>query len=420
MRNGKRHRIHSSGGTRLRRWCLGLLGAWLAVALLAPFIANDRPLYVRWNGHGFFPALTTGSVFVAGEVTLDLDHTDWKSFPCDRIVFAPVPWSPGKPDYLNADYAEPGAAVAGHRPGDAQPLHGSFRHVLGTDKLGRDVLSGLIHGARVSLFTALLSMLLASAIGVLLGALAGYLGDTTVRARRGVVTMTLIGAIPAFFYGFQVRAFALKDGLASSAGEFLLQLLASMAICTAVIALFFLAGRLFSRRGWPAKTVYLPVDAMVSRVIEILVALPLLVLVLAVAALVRPSYGNLVVIIGLTAWTDIARLVRAEVMKVRSAGYIDAARVMGFSFRRIIGRHVLPNALAPALVAMAFGVGAVVLTESSLSFLGAGVPPDTVSWGSMLAQGRGNIHAWWLVVFPGLAVFGVVALFNALGETLRN
>ena len=129
---------------------------------------------------------------------------------------------------------------------------------------------------------------------------------------------------------------------------------------------------------------------------------------------------NLMIIIGLTAWTGIARLTRAEFLRVSTMEYIQAAKSLGISEFRIIFKHALPNALAPALVAIAFGVASAILIESSLSFLGIGVPPSTVTWGSLLNLGREQFTAWWLLVFPGLAIFITVTVYNLLGEGLRD
>ena len=129
---------------------------------------------------------------------------------------------------------------------------------------------------------------------------------------------------------------------------------------------------------------------------------------------------NLMIIIGLTAWTGIARLTRAEFLRISTMEYIQAAKSLGISEFRIIFKHALPNALAPALVAIAFGVASAILIESSLSFLGIGVPPSTVTWGSLLNLGREQFTAWWLLVFPGLAIFITVTVYNLLGEGLRD
>jgi peptide/nickel transport system permease protein len=126
------------------------------------------------------------------------------------------------------------------------------------------------------------------------------------------------------------------------------------------------------------------------------------------------------VLIALTSWTGIARLTRAEILRIKKLDYIQAAKALGYSQSRIIMRHALLNGLAPALVAIAFGVASTILIESSLSFLGIGLPIDTVTWGSMLSEGRTQFSAWWMTVFPGLAIFITVTIYNILGDALRE
>jgi len=134
-----------------------------------------------------------------------------------------------------------------------------------------------------------------------------------------------------------------------------------------------------------------------------------------------PSILNIIVIIGLTSWTDIARIIRAEVMYLKALPYVEAASVLGLGKRSVLFRHILPNAIAPAFVFITFGVSGAILSESGLSFLGLGVQPPEPSWGNMLTSGKDYIEtAWWLVLFPGVFIFLAVFGFNLLGEGLRD
>jgi peptide/nickel transport system permease protein len=163
------------------------------------------------------------------------------------------------------------------------------------------------------------------------------------------------------------------------------------------------------------------VDSLVSRLVETLTAFPTIVLVLVVQGLVaHPTMSTMLLAIGLTRWTEVARLVRAEVLLVTSQEYVLAARALGARPGRVLSRHVLPNAIAPVLVAATFGVASVVLIEASLTFLRVGVPPPTASWGEMLSEARDHAFAWWLLVLPGLAVFATVVALNLVGEALRD
>jgi peptide/nickel transport system permease protein len=157
------------------------------------------------------------------------------------------------------------------------------------------------------------------------------------------------------------------------------------------------------------------------RLVDIMLCFPTFFLILAVIAMLEPSIWYIMIIIGLTGWMGVARLVRAEVLTLREREFVLAARGLGASDLRIIVRHILPNALSPVLVAATLGVAGAILTESALSFLGIGVQPPTPSWGNILTAGKDYIEfAWWLSLFPGLAILITVLAYNLLGEGLRD
>jgi len=163
------------------------------------------------------------------------------------------------------------------------------------------------------------------------------------------------------------------------------------------------------------------VDNLISRFIEIMMCFPFFFLVLAVMAFLEPGINKIMIVIGITSWTGMARLVRGEILKIKNEEYIMAARALGLSDFRIIFRHILPNAIAPVLVSATFGVASAVLVESSLTFLGFGVQIPTPSWGEILSQGERYLQiGWWLALFPGIAIFITVFAYNILGEGLRD
>ncbi len=163
------------------------------------------------------------------------------------------------------------------------------------------------------------------------------------------------------------------------------------------------------------------IDIFISRLIEIVICFPTFFLILAVLAFVGPSIYNIMIVIGLTGWTGIARLVRGEFLKQRQSEYVAAAKAQGARWHRIVFRHIFPNTLAPVFVSATFGVASAILIESSLSFLGFGVQPPTPSWGDILSQSRDFIDiAWWLTLFPGLAIFLTITSYNLVGEGLRD
>jgi peptide/nickel transport system permease protein len=161
-------------------------------------------------------------------------------------------------------------------------------------------------------------------------------------------------------------------------------------------------------------------DMLISRVIEVVMLFPSLFLILTLVALIGRSVYIIMVVIGITGWPSIARLVRGEVLKQRAIEYTLAARALGSSSLRIVFRHILPNALSPVLVAAPFGIAAAIITEATLSLLGFGVEPPTPSWGSLLQQAHGNYHYWWLIVVPSTGIFLAVTLLNLVGSGLRD
>lgn len=163
------------------------------------------------------------------------------------------------------------------------------------------------------------------------------------------------------------------------------------------------------------------IDIVVSRIIEIMMCFPTFFLILTILALVGPSLLSVMVVIGLTGWTGIARIVRGEFFKLRETEFVMASRALGARDRWIIIRHVLPNSLAPVLVSATFGIASTILIESSLSFLGFGVQPPTPSWGDILSQSRDFMDfAWWLTLIPGLAIFITITAYNLVGEGFQD
>lgn len=412
---------------RVAVWAMRFLVFLCLLALLAPVLANDLPLYCVYKGRTFFPAFTFKTNYeITDERTgnverLDVMHHEWKQTCLESVVWPLLSvYAPGKSDIPNADLGPFSEQTFKDCKGNRIKMPARFRHWLGTSRDGADVLSGLLHGIKFSLFIGIFSYLIASLLGIFLGSAAGYFGNSVLVTTWGGVLVFCAGSGLAYFYGFVVRSAELKDAFSQSGLSVLWQFFISVSIIAGILFLSFKLGKLASKIRIFSRAVSVPVDSIVSRSIEVMNSMPLFLLIITLGVIAKPSYATLIMIIGFTSWTGIARLTRAEFLRIRSLDYIQAGKSFGFSHARIIFRHALPNALAPSLVAIAFGIASCILTESSLSFLGVGVPPDVVTWGKIISAARESLSSWWLVIFPGLAIFLTVLMYNLIGEGLRD
>ncbi len=218
---------------------------------------------------------------------------------------------------------------------------GSVRHLLGTDALGRDVLSRLVYGGRVSILVGLSSVLISGVIGIVLGLVSGFFGGKT--------------------------------------------------------------------------------DDLISGFAEIQLAFPFILLAITIMAVLGPGLLNIIVVLGISRWVAYGRVVRGQVISIREREFVEATRALGYPVSRILFMQVLPNALSPLIVIATFAVAGNIISESSLSFLGLGVPPSVVTWGGMLSEGREYLRgAWWMATFPGLAIMATVLSINLIGDWLRD
>ncbi|HSG30285.1 MAG TPA: ABC transporter permease [Thermodesulfobacteriota bacterium] len=289
------------------------------VALFDDLIAGSKPIIIKYDGSLYSPAVFNHKDLIG----VDLSDSDLVKDKASFVIYPPVKYSPTENDLLSV-----------LSPPDSN-------HYFGTDDRGRDVLSRMIHGAKISLSIGFVAVGIAFIIGIIMGGIAGYYGGKT--------------------------------------------------------------------------------DFIISRLFEIMITFPVFFLILTILAFRDPSIYNIMIVIGATGWTGIARLIRGDFLKIRNYDYITAQKALGSGDIRIMFMHILPNALAPVLVAATFGIAGAILTESALSFLGFGVPPPTPSWGDVLSQSKKYVDfAWWLVIFPGLAIFLTVTSFNLVGEGFRN
>jgi len=288
------------------------------IAVFQDFVAGNKPLLFIDNEKVYVPVAFSYPELIS--VDIKKAHMSREG---TFAIFPPIAYSPTEND-LYAILQAP-----------------SKKHLFGTDDRGRDVMSRMVHGTRVSLSIGFIAVGISALIGIVLGAVAGYYGGT--------------------------------------------------------------------------------IDFIISRLFEVMITFPVFFLILTVLAFSNPSIYNIMIVIGLTSWTGIARLVRGEFLKFRNFAFVDGAVVLGGSDLRIIFKHIMPNSLAPVFVSATFGIAGAILVESSLSFLGFGVPPPEPSWGDALSQSQKYVDfAWWLVLFPGLLIFATVTSLNLIGEGFRN
>jgi peptide/nickel transport system permease protein len=313
---------------RFRRNSIALAGLYvvcfLAVtAIFADFLANDKPYYLEYRGKTYFPIFRSYIVGAKlGHWPAELLNVDFKKLEGAKAIFPPIPFRA-----TNINLLEP-----------LEPP--SSKHWFGTDKLGRDISAGMIHGSRISLSIGFVAVGIAVIIGVILGAIAGYFGS------------------------------------------------------------------------W--------VDLVISRLFEVMLSIPTFFLLITIAALLPPSIYLTMLIIGATSWVGIARFTRNEFLRIRTLDYVTSAIALGVTDRKVMFKHILPNALAPVIVSVVLGIAGAILVESALSFLGIGVPAELVTWGSILHEASTTTFAWWLAVFPGFAIFITVLAYYLVGEGLRE
>lgn len=401
---------------RLARWAIRLIVFLIFVAVFGDFIANERPIYCVLDGETHFPVTEQYLVDLGWkEWPPDFFQKSWTEHDYESVIFPPIPYSANTQDLKNANFQSP--------IGKQKIKSRRWRHWLGTDLWGHDAAAGMVAGCRIALLIGLVAMSVATVLGIFFGALAGYFGDRGMGMSRAGLILGGIALPLGWFYGFQSRGHTWS--LAAKNGSITWEFFKSLAI----LAIFLGAAKLIGTglKKMPVigdffeKKLHLPLDLMVMRLIEILNSIPGLLLLVAIVGILQSSSVIVVmVVIGLIRWTSIARFLRAELLKVRNLNYIESARAMGFPDWRILWKHALPNSLTPVLITISFGLASAVLLESTLSFIGFGVGQDNITWGTMLAEARRHPKAWWLALFPGLAIFITVTIFNLLGEALSD
>jgi peptide/nickel transport system permease protein len=371
------------------RMAWGFLFTVILIALIGPLLANEKPYYCKLEGRVYFPMFS--NITEAGLSVVHPSHSpvSWKTTPFETVLRAPIAYSHSTIDLNAGTYS---------RPGHTSSVSWHYGHWLGTDGIGRDVLAGMIRGCRVSLLIGLGSMLLALLIGVPLGASAAWWGNKEWRISYVQFALLAITFLLIILIWFTPLSFRMRG-------------LISMVI---LLTGFIMLHRSSSERQ---GRISMPLDRMVMGTVSIIDGFPGLFLILVLVAIV-PAKGWVVIMftIALLRWPSMARYMRAEVYKMKEMNYIRAAQILNVPSFQILRRQVIPFAFRPVMISFVFGVSTAILAESSLSFLGIGLPAEENNWGRLLAQSRNHFDAWWLVVFPGLAIFLTLLSLYTIGN----
>ncbi len=382
--------VQSPKVLKVAKWVIGI---FLVIGLCSRFIANDLPLIAKYEGYICFP--------VGNELLSDMGLIKGKTYNKSTFEWTVMPPVPYSSDQLNSKV---NISVG---PLDNQEISSlRYRHWLGTDHLGRDVLAGLVHGTTIAMKVGLLSVFFSLLLGLYLGLLGGYFGDDGWKINLFALLFIILIKLMGLYYF--IYPIVLDPSLLY---YFLLVVIVSVLVLSVL-------------RYIPATTkpsISLPLDLITTKIIEVLKSIPNLFIILALIAIFdKPSIWNVIIIISLIGWPKFARLVRAEILQIKNLEYIQSAKSIGLSDIQIIIKHALPNALTSVISITAFAISGAILLESTLSFLGLGIPLEEVSWGSMLSDARASFSSWWLAVFPGFAIFLVLISFYILGNQLNE
>lgn len=358
-----------------KRWYILIFVFYGLVGLFNSFIANNKPIIAQKGGEYFFPAFNDfardlglkKSAFIYNQEV----RYDWQ-------VNTLVP-------YLAS---QPSSNIGFHAPSSA--------HILGSDELGRDVLAGIVRGCYTSFRIGLFGTLLCGFFGVFLGIASGYFENYGIKLNLIQWTLLcLLISIAIFYWIYPFADFSFYP--------FMLAILIGIII--------YLTLKITHRLN--IKKYYFPLDAIINKIIEIRKSIPSLIIVLACLPLfTHRSVNNVILLIVILGWTNFARHGRAETLSLKQREFVTASKMMGADFLHIFRYHLLPNMKSTLLALAISSFTANILLESTLSFLSMGLPPTEVSWGSMIAESRENMNAWWMFVFPGLTLMILVFSLN--------
>jgi len=375
----------------IKKWYAIFLLVLIVVSFFASIIANDKPIYCKLDNQIFFPAIndwfygnTKNSIFA---------NESWKSKSLQNVIWSPIPFK----------YFQQNMDEALEKP-FFKPSY-SQNHWLGTDHLGRDIAAGLVNGTKTAILVGFGSIFLIIIIGFSLGTLSGYYGNNRLIVNKFSFVINSILILFGLIYLISYHHRLHED-------HYIYIFLAVLLFSTIIINI--------TSKKWTFQQLTIPIDSIILKIIELIQTIPKLLLLITMMAILERSIWTIILIIGIFGWTTIAKLTRAETLRITTLEYITIVQLYKLTDMKIIFKHILPNIFPPLLISLCFGVATAIMAEAGLSFLGLGLPANEVSWGSMLSESRLYLNSWWLLVFPGGLLFLTIYSLHKTGEFIRK
>ena len=417
MKNKKFRSSPKSFWSKVKQLKIRFAVVWLLslffIAVFLEFLASDKPILAKVEETWYMPSL--------GETMFDLGVNErynkirrvkWEKH--DEFKIMPlVPYSANTLDLKNASYKGP------FEKQRVQSIR--YRHWLGTDKIGRDVLAGLLNGCRVIIKIMLIVGFVAGVLGLLIGGFAGFLGDRSVKWTLSKIILYGLGAFMSIYTVYMILNVSLISKGVLHIKEVVLAIVLQIVLLGVSRQLY---RRIIYKQidlRFSLSSYSIPVDSIFYFMIVLITAMPFTMILLALLGYFQsPSLVLTMSLFGFVLWKNIARIIRGEVLRIKEQDYILASRQLGLSRGKIFWRHIFPNIKNQFFITLALVVSGSLLIEATLSFLGIGMAVGEISWGVLLSQGKSNISAYWLSLFPGILLVITVYSINAIAERYKN
>ena len=390
------------------RWILLIF----VLGLSHKYLANDKALIAKVEGKWYFPVTEQGLAKMGlNDRYKKIQRIKWSRHKEFKLMPL-VPYTARGLDLKNKNFEGPFAKQ--------QLSSQRYRHWLGTDKLGRDVLAGLLSGCRLVFYICLIVGLFTGVLGLLIGGYSGLLGDDGLSWPLVKLIYYLLCSL-LFTYVFVTglnQYLVIKQGLEVKDAVLILSFLLLIVQGVRYSYRYIVHPLVGSRFAWAIK---IPVDSSYYFLTIVLSALPVIAILLAILSnFESPDFSITMIILSMFLWIGNARLLRGEVLRLREMNFIQASRLMGLTQNQIFWRHIYPNIRQQLFVNLSLTLSSAIIVEASLSFLGIGMEAGEISWGVLLQAGRTNLEAWWISLFPGMLLVLTVYSFNRIAEGLKK